>query len=414
MAFVLKDHPSCNLLCSACHYKHLSYEAQLQQKQRWAEAKLERWQEVLRPIIPAPEGERLGYRSKVWLRVNGAEFSWDLSQEEAQQEVQKEAQGSRCAEQENSNAADEGPSFGVYRAVQKNGKWGDEWIAKDQCPLHSLAVQAILGGLKSKLSQDAPRFVTEVWLGVWFGPPHLVLVAKGAVGENLWDLDWGGVLQPPFTHVWLHVNAQLGRRVFAKGPMELLFASNLGAAAEVVPPVGVFQQVAQSLLTKARAEVVEALLEGQPTQVLDLYCGSGELAELIPNNIGWIGIEFSSAAVAYANRVKNSMREAFAGRVEHRLNDPKVFQRVEKNGSIFLNPPRSGLSEEARDRLARLIQERLPSTLVYLSCSASRLAVDLATFEVWGYQVEKLQPFDFFPQTEHFEILAVLRRDVGT
>ncbi len=44
----------------------------------------------------------------------------------------------------------------------------------------------------------------------------------------------------------------------------------------------------------------------------------------------------------------------------------------------------------------------------YLSCSPGTLRKDLLTLTQNGYEVTKLIPFDFFPQTIHVECLALL------
>jgi 23S rRNA (uracil1939-C5)-methyltransferase len=77
---------------------------------------------------------------------------------------------------------------------------------------------------------------------------------------------------------------------------------------------------------------------------------------------------------------------------------------------LFLDPPRKGLDPAT---LAAIL-ERPPAHLVYLSCDPATLARDLAQLVAHGgYQLESLQPLDFFPQTSHVETLAVLRRSAA-
>jgi len=66
----------------------------------------------------------------------------------------------------------------------------------------------------------------------------------------------------------------------------------------------------------------------------------------------------------------------------------------------YLNPPRTGLEGEV---LSWLGQVGRPARLVYHSCSAGTLARDLTALCVDGYRVERLTPYDFFPQTRHVE-----------
>ncbi len=73
---------------------------------------------------------------------------------------------------------------------------------------------------------------------------------------------------------------------------------------------------------------------------------------------------------------------------------------------MIVDPPRAGLSDEV---LAELTARR-PPLILYVSCLAQSLARDLLPLTESGYQVHSLELFDFYPQTYHVELLAVLRR----
>ena len=72
---------------------------------------------------------------------------------------------------------------------------------------------------------------------------------------------------------------------------------------------------------------------------------------------------------------------------------------------VWTNPPRSGLGVEFAGALAR---ELCADALAYLSCSAGSLRRDLELLGAAGYGVCRLVPFDFFLQTHHVEVLALL------
>ncbi|HEX6508147.1 MAG TPA: methyltransferase [Chloroflexota bacterium] len=74
---------------------------------------------------------------------------------------------------------------------------------------------------------------------------------------------------------------------------------------------------------------------------------------------------------------------------------------------VVLDPPRTGLSDPVIESLV----EGAPSTILYVSCLAQSLARDLHVLMAEGYTVEHLELFDFYPQTYHVEVLAVLRRE---
>ena len=70
-----------------------------------------------------------------------------------------------------------------------------------------------------------------------------------------------------------------------------------------------------------------------------------------------------------------------------------------------LNPPRKGMHEQA----LRRILELKPGNLAYLSCSPRSLLEDLGIL-FRDYRPIKVQVYDMFPQTEHFETLVLLTR----
>ena len=70
-----------------------------------------------------------------------------------------------------------------------------------------------------------------------------------------------------------------------------------------------------------------------------------------------------------------------------------------------LDPPRAG----APGLLPKLLVTR-PRALLYLSCDPTTLARDLRPALASGYVLDRVQPYDMFPGTEHVETLALLVR----
>ncbi len=73
---------------------------------------------------------------------------------------------------------------------------------------------------------------------------------------------------------------------------------------------------------------------------------------------------------------------------------------------IVVDPPRKGCDE----RLLQTIVEMEPERLVYVSCDPATLARDVKYLGEQGYRVEKAQPVDMFPMTEHVETIMLLQR----
>ncbi len=376
----LAENPACNVSCRACHYKDLDYPSQLSRKQSWASKQLGgQWADVLAEILPAPEPERLAYRTKSWLR---------------------------------SSVSGGGLSFGMIRAVREGRSWAKEFISWDECPLHTHALNETMARLRAALLREAPGFVENGLVGVWVGSPHLVVISREIDPAPLEALDWREILAEPFSRAWFHCNPETGKKVFGHREIRELTPSD---SREEMPahPIRAFRQVARTLLGQARSRAVSALIEAKPDRVLDLYCGTGDLSLLLPPEMGWLGIEYSREAVKFAAGLRPSgpthpPHRAWVGGVEQRLQDARVLEQIRGRWALYLNPPRSGLTPDAQGLLLELIERTRPVSIVYLSCSASSLARDLRAFEKTGFSVQSLQPYDFFPQTEHFETLAIL------
>jgi 23S rRNA (uracil747-C5)-methyltransferase len=71
---------------------------------------------------------------------------------------------------------------------------------------------------------------------------------------------------------------------------------------------------------------------------------------------------------------------------------------------VIINPPRRGLGEGTE-----LLLNNLPEHILYSSCSIETLSADLKKMAS-HYQVKRVQLFDMFPHTSHFETLIWLER----
>jgi len=49
--------------------------------------------------------------------------------------------------------------------------------------------------------------------------------------------------------------------------------------------------------------------------------------------------------------------------------------------------------------------------VVYISCNPETLARDLKYFTKHGYKVQKIQPVDMFPMTNHVECVVLMTRN---
>lgn len=170
-----------------------------------------------------------------------------------------------------------------------------------------------------------------------------------------------------------------------------------------------FYQINPVQTEKLYAKAVEiAALSGRET-VIDAYCGIGTIGIIASQKAGRvIGVELNPDGVrdAVVNARQNKINN-----IQFYINDAGKFmtemaQEKEKADVVFMDPPRSGTTEEFIEAVAVL----RPKRVVYVSCNPETLARDLRVFAGRGYQAEGAWPFDLFPHTGHCEVCVKLRR----
>jgi len=75
--------------------------------------------------------------------------------------------------------------------------------------------------------------------------------------------------------------------------------------------------------------------------------------------------------------------------------------------TVIVDPPRTGLSREAMDKVLTLTAPRL----IYVSCDVATLARDARRLVDDGYAIERIDGFDLFPNTPHVETVVVFTRE---
>ena len=142
-------------------------------------------------------------------------------------------------------------------------------------------------------------------------------------------------------------------------------------------------------------------------RILDAYCGIGTIGIIASDRCREVlSVELNPEAVADAkvNAKLNSVQN-----VEVYKNDAGRFMRdmaakKEKLDVLFMDPPRSGASEE----FLYAALELGPAKIVYVSCEPTTLARDLAVLTEGGYVMKKAVPVDMFPYTEGVETVCLL------
>jgi len=152
-----------------------------------------------------------------------------------------------------------------------------------------------------------------------------------------------------------------------------------------------------------------AALTGTET-VLDAYCGIGTIGITASGGAKQvIGVEVNRDAVkdAIANAKLNGLKNCWftAGDAgEYMLGCVREGIRPDV---VFMDPPRAGSDE----KFLRALLKTAPTRVVYVSCDPETLARDLGVLTAGGYKVQRIQPVDMFPFTEHVETVVKLTRD---
>ena len=143
--------------------------------------------------------------------------------------------------------------------------------------------------------------------------------------------------------------------------------------------------------------------------VYDLYTGTGTIANFVSRKARQvIGIEYVPEAIEDAkvnseiNNIDNTL--FFAGDMKDILNRDFINQ-YGRPDVIITDPPRAGMHQDVIDTI--LFAE--PKRIVYVSCNPATQARDLQLLDE-KYKVEKVQPVDMFPHTQHVENVVMLEK----
>ncbi len=205
----------------------------------------------------------------------------------------------------------------------------------------------------------------------------------------------------PADGVHLHLNDAPGDAIFGPGPTTRLrgvdvLEERVGDTVLAVGPTDFFQT------NPATAARLWADLPRPDGRLLDLFCGVGAVALTVGRGARVHGVEFGPAAVARAraNAARNRADATFAAGPVATADIPGELV----GASVVVNPPRAGLGPAG---VARVLALR-PARLAYVSCDPRSLARDLVGLSATGLTIQRVTPYDMFPQTPHVETVVVL------
>uniref|UniRef100_A0AC35TG28 tRNA (uracil(54)-C(5))-methyltransferase n=1 Tax=Rhabditophanes sp. KR3021 TaxID=114890 RepID=A0AC35TG28_9BILA len=218
---------------------------------------------------------------------------------------------------------------------------------------------------------------------------------------------------------------------FRLGPASFFQTNSFGAAV-----------LFETIMEFAGMKVLTAEETEKNLLLLDICCGAGAISLCIFNNIlknyptlisqskvGAIGVEIVPEAIedahknAFENGISSNMINFVAGSAEiifrnlkHYCPEKFAFSQDQTNVVGILDPPRAGMNDKLIISLRKLDQMK---KLVYVSCdpkAAQKNLIDLCRvtskkYEGEPFVIKKIQPVDMFPQTVHFEWVVLLERE---
>jgi 23S rRNA (uracil1939-C5)-methyltransferase len=352
--------------CGGCHYQHLSYEAQLGYKKEILLETLSRlggvrWEGPVEAHASPP----FGYRNR------------------AQWKVRHTGSGA--------------VAIGYLEAGSQR------LCAVDQCPILSPRLEDTFIRLRGLLERrEIPSALAELEAFADGEDERILLSASftnlgGKTAEAL-----GGRLReamPAIESLLLHDASRDRFELFGPGYLRYRVGERLYRVGHLS-----FFQV-NRFLVESLARRATADASGQ--FALDLYAGVGLFS--LPLAGGFDRVVAVEGNPAATRDLEENVRAAASGRgeIEVRTQDAEEFlpRWNARPDLILLDPPRAGLSDAVRMRLAAIGAPEIR----YVSCDPATLARDLKGLSA-AYEVAQVELFDLFPQSFHLETLVRLRR----
>ncbi len=164
---------------------------------------------------------------------------------------------------------------------------------------------------------------------------------------------------------------------------------------------GFFQN--NSSLQEQMHQYVRSLLESSSQKnahLLDLYAGVG--------TFGIINADLFSA-VTILERDEGCIKAATINVRQNKIKNAVIFSKdakhlpiLKKPLFVITDPPRTGMVPKTID----LLNKSSPELIIYISCNIEQGTKDIKKFK--QYSLKSVAVFDFFPQTNHCEVVMEL------
>lgn len=298
-------------------------------------------------------------------------------------------------------------------------------VPVETCQIEDEKADAIINDIRGLLKSFKIKIYNE---DTGYGLLRHVLIRRGfSTGEIMVVLVLGSPvmpsknnfvkalrkLHPEITTVVLNVNDKrtsmvLGDRettIYGKGYIEDVLC---GLSFRISSKS--FYQINPVQTEKLYGKAMELAGLSGTERVIDAYCGIGTIGMVAAKSAKEvIGVELNPDAVrdAVKNAKHNQMKnirfyQEDAGRFME-----KMAALGEKADVVFMDPPRSGSTEQFMKSVVTLA----PKKIVYISCDPQTQARDLKYLTRYGYKAMGAYPYDMFPFTKHAENIVLLTKN---
>ncbi len=372
----LRTVPVCPVFeqCGGCQFQMIDYAGQLDIKSGFLKESLLRIGKIDSPFLPIiPASDPLYYRQRVKFKLS---------------------------------FVDKRPLIGFYRPESRTV------VPVERCHIITPLLNSLLDEVR-QLIEKKPEL---------YHPLKEIAFSASPLNDDIFielDLSDGSLADPEirdFFKLPFHIRglaiAQNGKqvKVFGKNSIVHSIKNPYDPAESLIlrNSAGVFSQVNREMNLKLIETLMSwAGLTGKE-EALELFSGNGNFTLLLAKYASHLtAVEENPVAIEdlrynlQSNGIKNcSVRKGKAQEILSRWDKSKFPLDL-----LILDPPREGLNPQSVQSILRIA----PRRIYYISCDPATLARDLKALSK-KYNIQRIAPFDMFPQTAHLESLAELQR----
>lgn len=357
-------------VCGGCQYQHIDYARQLSLKTEALHDVLRRLGKIVdapvQPAIGSPHP--YGYRNKAgWLVTPEGDLAYRESRSHRAVPIDACPLLQPALQQ-------------ILEAIQ--GASADIGLAGLVVGIEARVVRDLAGAWHGSLVLDLPRTTTEE--------------EARALAEALMDLC-------PV------VRSVAGQHAYEDALILLAGVPRVRAAfldEELSLSPSTFYQVNSEVADLMARYVLQQCEPIAGREIVDIYAGAGAFTIALARRAeAVIAFEIDAGAVADARETIERLGIETVTLLEGDAGHNLKAVLAGTVDCLLVDPPRAGCAPEVIRQLQRIRAARL----IYVSCDPGTLSRDLRALMDVGYELERVQPFDIFPQTAHIESVSTLR-----